>query len=76
MFEVGLAGAAPGRCATASSARRTCSALPVGLRIDRHAGNAQLAAGADDAHGNLAPVGDQDFLNIQIFYLLSVSICA
>ena len=35
--------------------------LAVGLRKDRHGGDAHLLAGADDAHGNLAPVGDQNF---------------
>jgi len=33
----------------------------VSVGIDGHAGNAHLAAGADDAHGNFSPVGDQDF---------------
>ena len=34
----------------------------VHVRIHGHGGNAQFAAGADDAHGDLAPVGDEDFL--------------
>ena len=32
----------------------------VGLGKDGHGGDAQLPAGADDPHGDLAPVGDED----------------
>ena len=35
-------------------------AVAVGLGIDRYGLNAQFLAGADDANGNFAAVGDQD----------------
>jgi hypothetical protein len=35
---------------------------PVGLGIDHHGLDAQLAAGALDAQGDLAAVGDQNLL--------------
>ena len=38
--------------------------LAVGLREDRHGGDALLAAGADDAHRDLAPVGDEQLLDL------------
>ena len=34
--------------------------LPVELGVHRHRGDAHLLAGADDADGDLAPVGDED----------------
>ena len=37
----------------------------IGLRVYRHRLDAQLAAGADDAHRDLTPIGDQDFLDHQ-----------
>jgi hypothetical protein len=37
--------------------------LDVGLRIDREGLDAQFAAGPDDAEGDFAAVGDEDFLN-------------
>ena len=36
--------------------------VPVELGVHRHGGDAELAAGADDADGDLATVGDQDLL--------------
>mgnify|MGYP001274292197 CR=1 FL=1 len=36
--------------------------LPVGLGVNRDGFDIQLAAGAGDAHGDLAAVGDQDAL--------------
>jgi hypothetical protein len=33
----------------------------VNLAENRHAANAQLAAGTQDAHGNFAAIGNQDF---------------
>ena len=45
--------------------RHSARAAPGGrLRNKRHGLHAQLAAGADDAHGDLAAVGDQTLLNI------------
>ncbi len=37
--------------------------IAVGIGIDRNRGNAHLRASADDANGNLAPVGNQNFLD-------------
>jgi hypothetical protein len=37
-------------------------ALAIGGAVDRDGLDAQLAAGLDDAEGDLAPVGDQDLL--------------
>ena len=34
--------------------------VAVGGRVDRHRLDVELAAGADDANSDLAPVGDQD----------------
>jgi hypothetical protein len=51
-----------GPICTASSAIRTCSALTIGIRMDRDRGDAHLARGLDHAAGDLAPVGDQDLL--------------
>jgi hypothetical protein len=36
--------------------------LAIGFRVHRHGLDAELAAGADDAQGNLAPIGNQDLL--------------
>ena len=36
--------------------------VPVGIRINRHRGDAHPAGGLDDAAGNFAPIGDQNFL--------------
>ena len=36
-------------------------AVAVGFGVDRHGADAQVLAGADDAHGDFAAVGDQDF---------------
>ena len=38
------------------------NSLFVGFRIDGDGRDAQLAAGANDADGNLAAIGDQDFV--------------
>ena len=40
--------------------QRHMQAVGVGLRIDRHRTNPHLLAGADDADGNLAAVGNQE----------------
>ncbi len=40
--------------------------LDVGLRIDRERLDAELAAGADDAEGDFAAVGDEDFLDHRV----------
>ncbi len=37
--------------------------IAVGIGIDRNRGDAHLRASADDANGNLAPVGNQNFLD-------------
>ena len=42
-----------------SSAAATCGAARVGFGVHGHALDAQLAAGADDAHGDLAAVRDR-----------------
>ena len=55
-----LAGGGPMQ--TASSAKAHVQRLGVGLGVDGHGRDAQLAAGADDAHGDLAPVGDEDLV--------------
>ena len=34
--------------------------IPVEVRVHRHAGDAELAAGADDPDGDFSPVGYQD----------------
>ena len=47
---------------TASSAKRTCSALASAVGVDGDGADAQLAAGADDAERDLAAVGDEDLL--------------
>ena len=47
---------------TASSAKRHVQRVRVGLGVDGHGRDAELAAGADDAHGDLAAVGDEDLL--------------
>ena len=36
-------------------------ALTIRFRVDRDGADTQVLAGADDAHCNLTPVGDQDF---------------
>jgi hypothetical protein len=36
--------------------------LAVGLRVNRDGLDPQLAAGADDAQGDLAAIGNQDFV--------------
>src|SRR3954468_4414598 len=38
--------------------------LAIGLREDGDGGDALLAARADDPHGNLATIGDQDLLEL------------
>src|SRR5690606_3027104 len=35
----------------------------IGVRIDGHGGDPELAAGAHPAHGNLAPTGDEQALD-------------
>ncbi len=37
--------------------------IAVGIGVDRNRGDAHLRASADDANGNLAPVGNQNFLD-------------
>ena len=44
----------------ARSATRTCGACRVGLRVDGERRDAELPAGARDAHRDLAAIGDQD----------------
>ena len=46
----------------ASSASRTKSGVAVGVGVHRDAADAGVLAGADDADGDLAAVGDQDLL--------------
>ena len=45
----------------------------VDVAVDRHGANAQFAAGAQDAHGDLTAIGDQDLLEHVI--LISVIVC-
>jgi hypothetical protein len=40
--------------------------LDVGFRVDRQGLYAQFAAGADDAEGDFAAVGDENFLDHQV----------
>src|SRR4030095_3504046 len=40
--------------------RQHVQRLAVGLRVDRHRADPQLAAGPDDADGDLAAIGDED----------------
>jgi hypothetical protein len=47
---------------TASSAKRTCSASASAVEWTATVRRSELAAGADDAQGDLAPVGDEDLL--------------
>ena len=51
---------ARGRSATARSASAHVQRAGIGIRVHRDGLDAQLAAGADDADGDLAAVGDQD----------------
>ena len=46
----------------ASSANCTCKRVGVRLRIDRQRADAQFLAGANDAHGDFAAIGYQDFV--------------
>ena len=59
--QIALAG---GRFADADGLVRQLHVHRVGvrLRIDRHRADVQFLAGADDADGNLAAIGDQNFL--------------
>ena len=41
--------------------RRTCRRVAVGIGVDGDRADAQLAQGAEDPEGDLAPVRDQDF---------------
>jgi hypothetical protein len=45
---------------TASSAKRTCKRVGVDVRVHGDGADAEHPARADDAHGDLAAVGDQD----------------
>ena len=58
--QIAFARPAPARSRCASSHSRTCSALRVGLRIDRDGAQAEPLGGAGDAAGDLAAIGDQD----------------
>src|SRR5579883_202720 len=40
---------------------------PIGLGVDRHSRNAHLAASRHDAHGDLAAIGDENFLKHSYF---------
>jgi hypothetical protein len=48
--------------------------MGVGVGIDRHRGDAQFLAGADDADGDLAAVGDEDFVEHGNYQTISVEI--
>jgi hypothetical protein len=45
--------------------------VPIGLGVDGDAADAGVLAGPDDAHGDLAAVGDQDLLKGRAHVLLS-----
>ena len=47
------------RCGCASSASRTCSAVAIAVGVDGDGRQAHLAAGANDADGDFAAVGDR-----------------
>ena len=50
--------------AYASSASLGVQRVAVGVGVDRDAGEARVAAGADDADGDLAPVGDEHLAHV------------
>ena len=46
---------------------------PIGIRVDRDAADAEFLQRAIDAHGNLTPIGDQDFAE-HVYLLLFFSL--
>jgi hypothetical protein len=42
--------------------------IPIAFGVDGDGRHAQLAAGADDANGDLAAIGDQNLLQNTLFY--------
>ena len=62
--EIGLGG---GRRADTDALISQAHMHGVGIRrgVDRHGGDAHLLAGADDAKGDFAAIGDEDFLEHQ-----------
>jgi hypothetical protein len=59
-----LSAAGAGPIATARSAARDVPRLCVNLRVHRDALDSELAAGADDPHGDLAAVGYEEALDL------------
>lgn len=43
--------------------------IGIGIRIDRNGGDAHLLRRLDDPAGNLAAIGDKDFLDHAVFAL-------
>jgi hypothetical protein len=69
-------GVARGRRADAGCfiGQATCRRAGVGVGVDGDGGDPHLLAGADDADGDLAAIGDQDFAKHGNYQTISVEI--